>query len=260
MRHLVAMTLAALVLAPAAFIKAQADVIVHDLAAIAFNVRGSLQLKSVVTEDGSIGLAVARAGVTQAGHHHEQEQVVLPIDVAMEFSIAGVAHPLPPFSAAIPPSNTRHFYVTAPGEPATFIEYQPVRRDDWQPPFPPNKSALSPQPLPLPPGRTVTRDLSAGSPGWSVSGVARTKEFAGDQIKVVMFELKGRGTIRVPAAAAGRQFVYVLTGAPSLAVGPASRELAPHAVIEMRSSARPIVLAPPRDGTSMVAVFSRMPR
>lgn len=91
-----------------------------------------------------------------------------------------------------------------------------------------------------------------------MSGVARTKEFAGDQLRVVMFELSGRGTIEIPAAATGRQFVYVITGRPSVTAGNVQRELGPHSVVEMSRSARPIRLEPPRDGQALVAAFSRV--
>lgn len=84
-------------------------VIIHDLASAPFHTRGSLQLKAVITDEGSIGLAIARGGVTQAGHNHVQEQVVMPIEVAMQFSTAGVIHALEQYNAAIPPSDTHHF-------------------------------------------------------------------------------------------------------------------------------------------------------
>jgi hypothetical protein len=254
---LAATALASLVVALAS--AQDGGVVIHDLASAPFHTRGALQLKGVITDDGSIAVAVARGGVTQAGHNHAQEQVVMPIEVAMDFSVAGVVHRLDQYGAAIPPSDAHHFYATAAGGPATFIEYQPVRRDDWAPPFPPNASVRSPEPKSLPSGRVeVTRDLSPRSSGWSVSGVARTKEFAGDQIKVVMIELSGRGTIEIPAAATGRQFVYVITGKPSISAGTVQRELGAHTVVEMNRSARSIRLEPPREGQALVAVFSRI--
>ena len=183
---------------------------------------------------------------------------MLPIDLPMEFATDGVTRRLDQYGAAIPPANAPHNYVTAAGGPATFIEYQPVRRDDWMPPYPPNKSAQSADPVPVPSGRVVTRDLSPNSDGWTTSGVARTKELAGDQIKIVMMELKGRGTIEVPAAAAGTQFVHVIAGNPTVAAGALRRELAPHFVVEMKSGARPIRLEPPQTGSALLAIFSRI--
>ena len=236
-------------------------VIIHDLASAPFQSRtpgAAVQIKAVLTDDGSVGIALARGGVAQAPHRHGQEQVVLPLEAPMEFSTDGVTRRLEQYGAAIPPANAQHNYVTAAGGPATFIEYQPVRRDDWMPPYPPNKSAQSPEPVPVPSGRVVTRDLSPHSDGWTTSGVARSKELVGDQIKIVMMELKGRGSIEVPAAAAGTQFVHVIVGNPTVAAGSLRRELAPHFVVEMKNAARPIRLEPPREDSALIAIFSRI--
>jgi hypothetical protein len=230
-------------------------IVVHDLAALTG--RGNAQLKAVVTDDGSVGFALARPGVTQTGHHHQQEQVVLPLEKPMSFTISGSTRTLNKYVAAIPPANTHHFYATQEGDPTPFIEYQPVRRDDWV--GLPHKPVQTPEALSLPAGRETVTDLSPTSSGWKVSGAVRTKEFAGEQIKVVMIDLRTPGTsIDVPASAVGRQFFYVLEGKPLISDGTTKRALAAHTVVEMSAASKPIRFESPTEGSALIAMFSRM--
>ena len=236
-----------------------AAVIVHDLTSLPFQTRGNIQIKAVVTDEGSIGVAIARGGVTQTGHHHQQEQVVLALDRPLGYTVAGTSHSVEKYSALIPPSNVHHFYATRDGEATTFIEYQPVARTDWAPPFTPYKPMLSPEPSPLAAGRAVTRELSPQSSGWTIAGAARTNEFAGEQLKIVMIELRNAGTsIEVPATATGRQFFFVLEGKPWLSAPGIQRQLVPQTIVEMSSGTRPIRFETPKDGPALIAVFSRL--
>jgi len=234
-----------------------AAIIVHDIASAPG--RGAIQLKAAVTDEGSVGFALARPSVTQTGHHHQQEQVVLPLEKPMNFTIGNTTSALNKYTAAIPPSNTHHFYATNDGEPTPFIEYQPVRRDDWV--GLPYKPLQTPEALQPPAGREMIRDLSPASGGWTTTGATRTKEFSGDQIKIVMIALGRAGTsIELPPSTAGRQFLYVLEGKPSLMDGSSRRAVAPHTVVEMSASAKPIRFEAPTDGTALIALFSPLRR
>ena len=236
-------------------------IIVHDLASKGYDQRGSMQLKAVVTDDGSVAVAIVPAGAKQAPHHHEQEQVVLNLDGGQSFTIGESTYSLPPLTAALPSSNTRHNYTVDTNGPATFIEYQPIRRDDYTPPFTGYTAVLTPEPVPAAKDLIGTRDLSAQSEGWQANGSARTKELTGGQCRIVMMDLRSPGAgIDVAPSPNGRQFLYVLSGQATLTAGGANRQLSPHMVVEMTSASTPIRLQSVGAVPTLIAAFSRVRR
>ena len=236
-------------------------VIFHSFESIPFQARGRMQLKAVVTDEGSIGLAEVPAGAIQAGHRHQQEQAVVVVSGAIQYSISEQLHKIGLHGGALPPSNSQHFYTNINDGPSRFIEYQPVRRHDWIPPFPANQSAQSAEPVAVAPDKTVARDLSLSSGGWArlMNTGARVKSLPGETILLRMIDLSANNASLDMTASGGRAwFLYVLEGEAQFSAGKTSRKIGRDTVVQI-ANGQVFTLRSPKNGPSLIAAFSPVP-
>jgi quercetin dioxygenase-like cupin family protein len=235
-----------------------AAVIVHDLANAPFNTRGRMQLKAVVSDQGSVGIAEVPPGATQAGHHHQQEQIVIVVAGQVDYNIGGPVHRVGVHGAVLTPSNSHHFYANADAGSSRFIEYQPVQRIDWQPPFPAYKVIQSPEPVAGPFARPVTSDMKEAT-GWGpLASGARIKSLRGESIVLRMIDLSQATAAVELTASRGTSFLFVLDGTMQFAGGAVTQEIAPDGVAQIAAGTS-YSLRPRGKGPALVAIFSPLP-
>lgn len=236
-------------------------IVFHDLGQQPFELRGRTQLKGVVTDEGSIGVAEVVEGAVQASHHHQQEQVQLVVSGELDSSVAGEVYRMGVHGATLPPSNSAHFYTNRFAGPSRFIEYQPVRRTDWVPPFAAYTPIKTPEPVPGPFSQTIAAYL-ASSPGqaWQTLGPgARMRRLAGATIQARSIELSKGASTEITTDGDLASFLYVLSGPVEFVSGPMTREINRDMVVQV-PTATTFTLRAAGDGPALVAVFSQRPR
>jgi hypothetical protein len=255
-RHFVAAAALAIAISMCGGTLAQEDSLVfHDLSKSEVFRRPSITYRAVVTDAGSIIVGDLIPNYKQPPHHHEQEQIMLGTAPPIEFWIGDVRHILNPFTAAIPPSNVEHHMMNPSDTPAHVIEFQPIARTDWLPPFTP-LPVLAPA-VSVPEEVPLTADLSLMSAGWKPGpNGSRMKPFAGKTIGVELWDLSKRGAAApLKGHARVHRFAYVLEGQISVASGRTIRSAGAQMFIAIAPSAEDVTLTSNSGAKSLVAVY-----
>ena len=192
-------------------------------------------------------------------HHHTHEQITIGLSGSMEISIDGVVHPLPAYGAAITPADSGHFVANSDSTAvATAIEFQPVLRPDWFPPYPKVTFPASSEPISVSPDQVVFKDLAPSSDGWHVAAEgARSKTHTGRTCRITMWDLSSPNTAKdlMPKSARSERFVYVLAGRAEMTVGRAGRAIAPELLAVVSSGAEGIRLKAMGKERTLILVF-----
>jgi quercetin dioxygenase-like cupin family protein len=235
----------------------------HDFAAMqaAQRVPTGMRITPVVTPAGSIAIGELPRGYSQAPHHHEQEQIMFALSGQIKFSIGGVQHPLGPLQAAIPPANVEHYMIRDGEENPKVLEFQPVARPDWQPPFPAAPQKQTPEPAAVPANVPLTTNLSPIADGWhNDKNGARTKSFSGRTVQVQMWNLSAPTASVELSAAPVQRFVYVFEGTLRVVSGSLNRDVGRDMCIEIAPDAGPVTLGPAASRQAIVGVFGTIGR
>ena len=230
-----------------------------DLATVPLTTLGKLRAKGFVGRSGSFVTAQLPPGYRGTPHHHTHEQITIGLTGSIEVSIGGVVNPLGEFGATIVPSNSQHFIANSDSTAiATGIEFQPVLRPDWFPPYPKVTLPASSEPVPVPPERVVVTDLAPSSGGWqvAVSG-ARSKTLAGETCGATMWHLSTPNASAELTAKSARseRFVYVLAGQAEMTVGRAGRKVGAEMLAVVSSGAEGIRLRSIGTERPLILVF-----
>jgi quercetin dioxygenase-like cupin family protein len=217
----------------------------------------------VVTESNSLALFVVPQGYRQKPHHHEQEQFLLGVEGALDYSIDGTVHRIGPMALALPPANVAHGMINEADHPALAIEFQPVRRDDWLPPYPQVRQPQVAQPMILEPGRQVTLDWSPSSTGWqSDPNGAKVKTIAGATIRARFYDLSApKAEAKVaPTPLTSESFVFVLSGRLTAVGAGTRREVTAKTTIVVRPTATDLTLESTGQTGTLLVLFERITR
>jgi quercetin dioxygenase-like cupin family protein len=236
---------------------AQAEsVTFYDFTTMPTTPLGPMQLKAVITDSSSIAVAEVPAGTRQPGHHHEQEQITIELTGSMDFSVGGVSHPLGPLTVAIPPSNVEHYFTNHGAAAAEILEFQPVRRLDWLPPHPPVKVSQTPEPLPLPPDRLISRDFALSSSDWRTGGGgARSKSMTGRTVAITFWDLSRPGASVDMNGEGQERFAFVIEGPLEVAVGASRRQVGARTLMVVAPAAARIHMRSTKQGHAILALF-----
>jgi mannose-6-phosphate isomerase-like protein (cupin superfamily) len=239
-------------------LEAQADeVAVHDFSTLTSNPLGTLKVKAVIANSGSVGIADLPGGSSQRPQHHEQEQVVLGLAGAMDFSNGGASHRIERYRAVLAPSNAEHYFVNNSSGTGTFLEYQPMQRPDWLPPHPRLTVPQSPAPLPIAPGLRVADDFSPSSTGWRAETTgARSKTLNGRTIRMTVWDIPSNASVEVVGRDTGREHLaYLLDGRVEATLRAGRREFGPQILFVIPPSGGSIRLKSIGSPHSVIAVF-----
>lgn len=243
-----------------ASLSAQAEAVKYvDLSTLPLTPLGKLQGKGFVGRSGSFVAAQLPPGLRTTLHHHTHEQITIGLTGSMEISIGGVVHPLRVFGAGITPPNSQHFVGNSDGTAiATGIEFQPILRPDWFPPYPKVTLAASSEPIPVSPEQVVFEDLAPSSGGWQVAvDGARSKTLSGRACRVTIWDLSAPNASAdlTPKSARSERFVYVLAGRAEMTVGRAGRNIGTEMLAVVSSGAESIRLRAIGTGRTLILVF-----
>jgi quercetin dioxygenase-like cupin family protein len=237
---------------------AQAEpVTFYDFAKMPATPFGPMQLRAVIAESNSVAVAEVPAGMRNPTHHHQHEQIWVGLTGSMDYSIGGVSHPLEPLTAAIPPSNVEHYFTNHGGGTAEILEFQPLRRPDWLPPYPAFKIAQSPEPVSLPPDQRVSTDFALSSSGWRTSAGARSKSMTGRTVMVTFWDLSmpGASVNMGKEDARHERFAYVIEGPVEVAVGSNRRQVGARTLMAVAPTASRVQLRSTGQGHAILALF-----
>jgi quercetin dioxygenase-like cupin family protein len=231
----------------------------HDLSTMARHPLGRMQARGAMGQTGSIMVTELPPGLKMAPHHHHQEQMMLGLAGGMHYQMAGKPYPLGRLTAAIALPNVEHGNINETVEQATCIEFQPVLRPDWFPPYPRRVREGTPAPVAIPDGRKVTEDFSA-SAGWraDASG-AKSKALSGATVRLTLWDLSGASApVTLTSGPAVERFVFVIDGQASIAEGPSERAIGREMLVIVSPAAKNVALSPVKKGTALLAVFERL--
>jgi quercetin dioxygenase-like cupin family protein len=233
----------------------------HDLAAMPKYPFAGMQANGAMGQTASMFVAEVPAGAKTNPHHHHQEQFMFGLAGAMTFVLAGSSpQTLSRLTGSFAPANVRHGNIND-GGPARYIEFQPVLRPDWYPPHPRRPREGTPEPLPLPAGRTVTVDFSATSDGWRTERGARSRSLKGDTAALTVWELPAAsGPIDPAEGRAGERFIFVVDGDVAIADGASVRNVTRDMLIVLPASATHVRVSAPRRSGATIAVFAAFAR
>lgn len=237
----------------------QADAVAyHDLTAIPSVRFGTFpEAWMIVTQSNSFSYVVVPSKYHQTPHRHSQEQFSLALGGSLDYSVAGVTHRLGAHGAVLPPSNVTHGMINDGDGPALVAEFQPVRRDDWLPPYPRRPPPTDPE-APLLADARVTLDFGLESGGWqTMASGARSKSMSGRTIRATFWDLSASGASADITAqpSLNERFVFVIAGRLMAAVGKAQREVAAKMVMVLAPSARQVTLQSQGTAGTEVVVF-----
>jgi quercetin dioxygenase-like cupin family protein len=242
--------------------KATEALVFHDLAAMAPVTRGTAAtLKPVITSSGSLMTAVLSGEYRQAPHHHDQEQITMGIDGAFQLTIGSSRHSMKALMVGLPPANVPHFMTNDSGTSATILEYQPVPRRDWAPPFPSPPYNAGPGVV-VPPTEPIFADLSPAAARWVADETgARTIGFAGRTIAVRMWDLSepAASVDLTTGQARVQRFVYVFDGRITIIAGSLQRDIGREMCVEITPPLEHVI-ARSLGKESIIAVFERLAR
>jgi len=220
--------------------------------------------RAVLTETCSVAIATLPRRWRQTPHHHAQEQITIGREGPLGYVIDGILHELGTHGAGLPPPDVEHGMVNDSDGPAVMLEYQPVLRREWLPPHPqvpPQPQA--PQAQRISSSAPVTIDYDVASSGWIVDKAgARRKTLAGQTIRATFWDLSRAGArLDVAATPTSRErIVFVLDGHATVEIAKARRIVGPEMLIEVRPSARNIVLRSQPSEPSLIVVFDTSSR
>jgi len=241
------------------------DVVFHDMATIAKAPYGPYpDARAVLTETCSIAVATVPPRWRQTVHHHTQEQVTIGRGGPLGYMIDGIRHELSPHSAGLPPPDVEHGMVNDSDDAAVMLEYQPVLRREWLPPHPqvpPQPQA--PQAQHIPANTPVSMDFDTASGDWAVVGTgARRKILTGQTIRATFWDLSRAGASADIAInpTSRERLVFVLDGHATLETAEVERSVGPEMLIEVRPTARNVVLRSQQSEPSMIVVFEASSR
>jgi quercetin dioxygenase-like cupin family protein len=247
------------VMRPTQNVDAEADgVAYHDLTAIPSVRFGSFpEAWMVVTQSNSFSYVVVPSKYHQTPHRHSQEQFSLALGGSLDYSVGGGTHRLGAHGAVLPPSNVTHGMSNDGDGPALVAEFQPVRRDDWLPPYPRRPSPTDPE-APLVPDAQVTLDFGLKASGWqTMANGARTKSMPGRTIRATFWDLSAAGASADITArrSLNERFVFVIGGRLMATVGEARRDVGAKMVMVVNPSARQVSLQSQGTAGTEVVVF-----
>jgi len=236
----------------------------HDLAAMQTSKLGNMQVKGAVGESHSLAVAEMPPGARgRAGnpHHHNQEQIVLGVSGSTVFSAGGLSYRLGVHGAAVTPANVEHFQLNgSTTTTSTFIEFQPVLRRDWFPPYPVVESTRSAAPAAVASSEQVFTDFGAAAEGWqSGSGGARSKVLNGQTIRVTVCDLSAAGA-SLTLEPRRESFVYVLEGHVEVVTSAGRREVGSEMLLVVSAQANDVRFASLNKGRTLIAVFDSIVR
>lgn len=211
----------------------------------------------VVTQSNSFSYVVVPSKYQQTPHRHSQEQFSLALGGSLDYSVDGATHHLGAHGAVLPPSNVTHGMSNDGDGSALVAEFQPVRRDDWLPPYPRRQSPTDPE-APLQADAEVTLDFGLASGSWqTMANGARRKSMSGRTIRATFWDLSAPGAsaeITVQPSL-NERFVFVIAGRLVAAVGKAQREVSAKVVMVLEPSARQVTLQSTGTAGTEVVVF-----
>jgi hypothetical protein len=161
----------------------------------------------------------------------------------------------------LPPANVSHFMTNDSGTSATVLEYQPVPRRDWAPPFPspPYNTGAA---VMAPPTEPIFADLSPAAVRWVADETgARTIGFAGRTISVRMWDLSepAASVDLTTGQARVQRLVYVFDGRVTISAGSLQRDIGREMCVELTPPFEHVILR--SIGTeSLIAVFEPLAR
>jgi uncharacterized cupin superfamily protein len=244
--------------------QAQTEVVkYHDLSVMQTWPLGNMQVKGALGQSASFALAEMPPGARgRAGnaHHHLQEQIVIGLSGSSVMGISGVAYRLGSYGAAVTPRDTQHFSINgSTSGPSTFIEFQPVLRHDWFPPYPKVPPTAGSTPSVVSPEQRVFEDFDPSSSNWQedASG-ARTKVLNGETITLKVLDLSAPKASTSLSSQPSRpeQFVYVLEGHAEVSVGASRREVGSGMLVVVSPAAQDVGLRSLNRGRTLIAVLS----
>jgi quercetin dioxygenase-like cupin family protein len=235
-------------------------VVFHDMATIPKAPYGPYpDARAVLTDTCSVVIATLPRRWRQTPHHHVQEQVTIGREGAAGYAIDGILHELGPHGAGLPPPDVQHGMVNDSDDPAVILEYQPVLRREWLPPHPqvpPQPQA--PQAQHISSSVPVTIDFDIASSGWIADKAgARRKTLAGQTIRATFWDLSRTGAWFDAAASptSRERIVFVLNGRATVETANARQIVGPEMMIEVRPSARHVVLRSQQSEPPLIVVF-----
>ena len=236
------------------------DVVFHDMATIARAPYGPYpDARAVLTETSSIAIATVPPRWRQTVHHHTQEQVTIGRGGPLGYVIDGIRHELSPHRAGLPPPDVEHGMVNDSDDAAVMLEYQPVLRREWLPPHPqvpPQPQA--PQAQHVSSSVPVTIDFDIASSGWIVDKAgARHKTLGGHTIRATFWDLSRAGAwFDVAANPTSRErIVFVLNGRAAADLAKMRQIVGTEMMIEVRPTARHLVLRSQQSEPSLMVVI-----
>ena len=213
----------------------------------------------VVTQSNSFSYVVVPPKYQQTPHRHPQEQFSLALGGSLGYMIGGVTHRLGGRGVVLPPSNVPHGMINDGDAPVIVAEFQPVRRDDWLPPYP-RRPAPADAEAALQPDTKVTLDFGRESGGWqTMANGARSKSMAGKTIRATFLDLSAAGaSVDITAQPSpNERFVFVISGKLTASVGKTQRDVGAKMVIVLEPSARQVRLQSHGMAGTEVVVFER---
>ena len=260
-RHAIAVVVVLAAFVPRGAAQQPSALAFHDLSSMTPYPFAGMKARGAMGQTASMFLAEVPPGAKTTPHHHHQEQFMFGLEGAMKFVLAGSSpQALSRLTGSFAPANVQHGNVNDAG-PARYIEFQPVLRPDWYPPHPRRPREGTPEPLPLPAGRTVTEDFSAESRGWMAQNGARSKSLNGDTATVTVWHLPaGTGPIDIAAGPAAERFVFVADGDLAVTEGTTVRNVSHEMLIVVPPAARTIRLSASKRGAAVAVVFAALKR
>lgn len=251
--------LLALAVAAGGWAQPPAALTFHDLSTMTRHTLGRMQARGAMGQTGSIMITELPPGLKTTPHHHHQEQMMLGLDGGMHYQMAGTPYPLARLTAAIALPNVEHGNINDTAAPATCIEFQPVLRPDWFPPYPRRPREGAPSPVAIPGGRQVTEDFSSPA-GWRVeSGGARSKSLSGDTMRLTLWDLSaGSAPVDLTSGPAVERFVFVIDGQAAIAEGATPRTIGREMLVIVSPAARNVKVSPVNTGAALLAVFESL--
>ena len=174
-------------------------------------------------------------------------------------ALSGRVYRLGTYGAVIAPPNSEHVNMNGSlADRSTFIEFQPVVRRDWFPPYPSFASAASPSPIAVSRDMRVFENFDPSSDGWTVQADgARSKSLSGQTVQLTVWDLSSptaSATVN-PAGTRSEQFVYVFDGAAQSAGMSEGRVMAAQTLAVISQSAQALQLRSVGKVRTTVGVF-----
>ena len=243
-------------------VEAQGEaVIYHDLSGMPRWALGNMQVKGAMGQAGSLAVAEmppGKPGPAGNPHFHTQEQIVIGLTGSSVISIGGASYRLGSYGTVITPPDVSHFNINgSTGGSSTFIEFQPVQRRDWFPPYPNYVSPKKPTPVAVGPEQRIFEDFAPSSDGWRIeTNGGRSKMLSGETVRFTMWDLSAANAVAdLTSSRAREQFVYVLAGNAEIEVGSSRREMRAEMLAVVSAAAKNVLLRSVKKERTFIAIF-----